>query len=52
MMPHLTAEDIYPMNFTQPNKRFVISLHYNGNTVSHLLMLQKYINSRQKKTLK
>ena len=24
----LTAE--YPINFTQPNKRFVLSLHYNG----------------------
>ena len=27
----LTAEAIYPINFTQPNKRFVLSLHYNGN---------------------
>ena len=26
----LTAEVIYPINFTQPNKRFVLSLHYNG----------------------
>ena len=25
----LTAEAIYPSNFTQPNKRFVLSLHYN-----------------------
>ena len=25
----LTAEPIYPINFTQPNKRFVLSLHYN-----------------------
>ena len=37
----LTAEAMYPINFTQPNKRFVLSLHY-------LLMLQKYINSKQK----
>ena len=30
----LTAEYIYiyPINFTQPNKRFVLSLHYNGNS--------------------
>ena len=27
----LTAETIYPINFTQPNKRFVLSLHYNGS---------------------
>ena len=26
----LTAESIYPINLTQPNKRFVLSLHYNG----------------------
>ena len=26
----LTAEVIYPINFTQTNKRFVLSLHYNG----------------------
>ena len=26
----LIAEVIYPINRTQPNKRFVLSLHYNG----------------------
>ena len=26
----LTAEAKYPINFTQPRKRFVLSLHYNG----------------------
>ena len=26
----LTAEAIYRINFTQPNERFVLSLHYNG----------------------
>ena len=25
------AEAIYPISFTQPNKRFVLSLHYNGS---------------------
>ena len=39
----LTAEGIYPLNFTQPNKRFVLSL-----TVSYLLILPKYISSKQK----
>ena len=27
----LRAEAIYPINFTQPNKIFVLSLHYNGS---------------------
>ena len=27
----LTVEAIYPINFTQPNKRFALSLHYNGS---------------------
>ena len=27
----LTAQAIYPINFTQPNKRFVLSLHCYGN---------------------
>ena len=26
----LTAKDKYPINSTKPNKRFVLSLHYNG----------------------
>ena len=47
----LTAEAIYPISFTQPNKRFVFSLHYNRSNSFNLLMLQKYINSKQK-TLK
>ena len=27
----LTAEGKCPINFTQPRKRFVLSLHYNGS---------------------
>ena len=27
----LTAEVKYPINFTQSGKRFVLSLHYNGD---------------------
>ena len=27
----LTAEVKYPINFTHQNKRFVLSLHYNGS---------------------
>ena len=43
----LTAEAKYPSNFTQLQKRFVLSLHYNGTNSLLLLMLQKYINSKQ-----
>ena len=28
----LTAEPTYPINFTQPDKRFALSLHYNGSS--------------------
>ena len=27
----LTAEAKYPISFTQPNKRFVLSVYYNGS---------------------
>ena len=27
----LYADKIYSQNFTQPNKKFVLSLHYNGD---------------------
>ena len=27
----LIAKAIYPINFTQPNKRLVLSVHYNGS---------------------
>ena len=32
----LTAEAIYPITFTQPNKRFVLSLYYNGSNIKYL----------------
>ena len=44
----LTAEAIYPIDFTQSGKRFALSVHYNGSNSFYLLMLQKYINSKQK----
>ena len=37
----LYAEKIYRQNFTQPNKKFVLSLHYNDND-SYL-----FINGKQ-----
>ena len=44
----LTAEAIYPINFTQPNKRFILSLHITEATVCYSLMLKKHISSTQK----
>ena len=38
----LTAEAMYPINFTQPNKRFVEA------TASYLLLLQNSINLKLK----
>ena len=43
-----TTEAKYPINFTQSGKRFVLSLHFNGSNSFYLLMLQKYISSKQK----
>ena len=44
----LTGEANYPVNFTQPNKGFVLSLFYNACNISYLLMIQTYISSKQK----
>ena len=45
----LTADAKYVINFTQPNKRFVLSLQYNESN-SFLLAnaTKKCINSKQK----
>ena len=37
----LTREAKYPISFTQPKKRFVLSLHYNQNNFN-LLMLYEF----------
>ena len=44
----LTAEAKYPINFTQYGKRFVLSLLYIGSNTFFLLILPKYINSKEK----
>ena len=44
----LTAEAKYPNNFTKSGKRFVLSLYYNGSNSFYWLMLQNYINAKQK----
>ena len=35
-------------NVSRSNTKFCLSLHYNGSSSFYLLMLQKYINSKQK----
>ena len=45
-----TAKAIYPINFKQPNKRIVLSLHYNESS-SLFVNATKSISSKQK-TLK
>ena len=44
----MTAEAQYSINFSRLQRKFSLSLHYNGGTVFYLLMLHKYINSKQK----
>ena len=48
----ITAEKEYPINFTEHNRKFCLSFHYNGeNTFISLLMVLKSTNLWQK-TLK
>ena len=44
----LPAEAIYPINFTQPNKRFVLSLHYNGSKNSLFVNVTKIYQFKAK----
>ena len=37
----LYAEKLYIQNFTQPSKKFILSLHYNGDDSYYLLMANK-----------
>ena len=38
----LTAEKMYSINFTEKNKKFCLSLHYNG--ANSYLFVQKFTN--------
>ena len=44
----ITAEAQYSINFSRSNRKFYLSLHYNGSNSFYLLMLQKHISSEQK----
>ena len=43
----LSAEKMHSINFTENNKKFCLSLHYNGAN-SYWLMVQKFISYKQK----
>ena len=43
----LTAEAQYSINFSRSNRKFCLSLHYNGTNSFLFVNLQKYINSKQ-----
>ena len=45
----LAAEGIYPINFTEPNKRFVLSLYYNGSSISKDFTINNIIKKKQDK---
>ena len=45
----LLAEAIYPINFTQPNNRFVLSLHYNGSNSFSFVNATKIYQFKLKK---
>ena len=38
----LTAEAIYPINFTQADKSFVLSLHYNGSNITKTTKIYQF----------
>ena len=44
----LTAEKMYSINFTVTKKKFCLSLHYNGANSYLFLMVQKFLNLKQK----
>ena len=44
----LTADKMYSINFTVTKKKFSLSLHHNGGIVIYLLMVQKFVNLKQK----
>ena len=43
MTLHYMQKKIYSQNFTQPNKKFVLSLHYNYDNDIYFLKL-KHVN--------
>ena len=46
----LAAEAKYPINFTQPNKRFVLSLYYNASNIFLFVNATKISQFKAKKS--
>ena len=44
----LSAEKMYSINFTENNKKFCLSLHYNGAYSFLFVTVQKFINLKQR----
>ena len=42
------AEKMYSINFTESNKKFCLSLHYNGDNSYLFVKVQKFINLKEK----
>ena len=47
----LAAEAKYPINFTQSGKRFVLSLHYNGNNSFLIVNAKKIYRFKEKEKI-
>ena len=48
----VTVEALYPINFTQSRKRFVLSLHYNGSNSFFFVNATKVYQLKAKKIRK
>ena len=44
----LVAEKEYFITFTEQEKDLCLSLHYNGGTITYLLMVLKYTDLKEK----
>ena len=44
----LSAEKLYSVNVTKEKTKFCLSLHYNGEIVIYLLMVQRLLHLKQK----
>ena len=47
----LTAAKTYAINFTESRKKCSLSMHYNEQIVIYFLMMQVFINLKQKTNL-
>ena len=43
----ITAEVIYPINFTKPRRRFVLRLHYNGSNSKNVSIQRRIFKNKK-----